>query len=542
VPPQVAAQPLPKAAVEVMPKAGATPPHGFAVSKSLLFGGIAGLVVVLAVAGTVYAYVEKIGPFAHVPYTQDNLLSGLLQSFSKIQSSSYTLSGSVAVGPRDPDAKPFTLTIPNAAEVEEQYRNDVKRTEDVSTMMGILKYAKTYPRTIGGIASANTSKYYASSFATTDPKTRQPYGYVVAEDGKNFALTVSFETNDAIKKIRQSYDFSSSTTQITGNTVIFTKDSPYYIYLSHTPPKPFLVQLSDLVRMAPSEMHAKLSVGAQSDWSKKDADWKFNANATADFGDLSFKIDFDALRTDSLYYVRLNNIPSIFGSSLAAYKGTWISIDPAATSTQEGLGYSYSSYVKSLSSNESEYKKSREEAVQFMLAAVAIADKEHLLSFGKPPYAEVLNGQRVYRYDLSFNKESILAFYQQLGVEARKYPTLSGDTLFDDPGMVEYLKSDAFSQVFDYVSKNTTLTVWVDTDGYLTRVSYGMRLVPPDTAVMLKDKQVNASIDLLLTDINTPVRIDTPTGAKPLQEIMGQVYTNLYEYDKSVSTSTIKGK
>ncbi len=524
--PPVATPPVvPKAAVEVMPQTSAKSSRTL-MSLGTLFGGIAGVVLLLALAGGVYAYIEKLGPFAQAPYTNDNLLSGLLQSFGRIQSSSYTLSGSAVVVPRDADAEPFVVTTANAAQLQEQYQHDYVRVHDITAILAALTYGtKPYPRTIARIASVR-SGYYASTFSTTDPATKQPYGYEVTEDGKDYALIVTFETDEALNQISQAYQFSSSTMRRTGKTVVFTKQSPNFFFISSTPPKPFLLQLSDAMRMVPSEMNAKLSVGAQSDWSTKDADWKATADATADFGDLRFKIDIDGLKKGSVYYVRLNNIPSFFGNALSAYKGTWISVDPMASSTQKELGYSYGSYVKSLSSNESSYKKEREEATQFMLAVVAIADKTHLFTFKKPPYAETLGGVRTYRYDLSYNKEALLAFYQQMSAEAKKYPSIAHMELFDDPGMLEYLKSDEFSHMFDYVAKNTTLSLWVDTDGYLAKVSYGMRLVPPDTAVALKDKQVSASIDLELADINKPVRIDVPPGARSLEEILAEVYKN----------------
>ena len=45
---------------------------------------IVALVLILAIVGGVYAYIMKIGPFAMAPYTEKNLLSGILKSVSNI--------------------------------------------------------------------------------------------------------------------------------------------------------------------------------------------------------------------------------------------------------------------------------------------------------------------------------------------------------------------------------------------------------------------------------------------------------------------------
>lgn len=64
------------------------------------------------------------------------------------------------------------------------------------------------------------------------------------------------------------------------------------------------------------------------------------------------------------------------------------------------------------------------------------------------------------------------------------------------------------------------MTLWVDASGFPAIVQYTMRVVPPDTAVALKNKQINVTFKLSLSNINQPVQIDAPSGAKPIADLM----------------------
>lgn len=78
--------------------------------------------------------------------------------------------------------------------------------------------------------------------------------------------------------------------------------------------------------MIPPDMKAKIAVGASVESkSQVMADWSFNIDAEGDLGDMTYKVNVDALRKDDTYYFKINNIPSIFlFGQLASAKGKWL--------------------------------------------------------------------------------------------------------------------------------------------------------------------------------------------------------------------------
>src|SRR3989344_8665167 len=166
------------------------------------------IVLLLGVLG-VYAYIMKTGPFATAPYNEKNLLAGILSATSNIESSAYTASVSLNIQDRDVDAAPFI--VKNSDEVKKQYENDSKRAQDVSAILSNVVYKSKYPASLNSLSK---SSYYNIK----DPKTGDIYTYSLTNSGKNFLLSITFETDDAISKIRESFDFSEATTFINGKT------------------------------------------------------------------------------------------------------------------------------------------------------------------------------------------------------------------------------------------------------------------------------------------------------------------------------------
>ena len=486
-----------------------------------------GILVLLSLAGGVaYAYFYKMGPFARIPYTESNLFSGLLAKSAEITSSTYSFSGELKVEPRDTDAVPFTLQVSNEGALREQYQNDAERAESLSQLLnelsrGGVPYPDSLQTVVNRIPARGASYYSKSPLSSTDPVSGTPYTYTVSPDGQSFALTVVFESPGAISQIKDGYSFSEEATRIDGKSVTFTQDSSPYLYLSTEPPKPFLISLGEMMQYLPGELQATVGVSAQSEWKNENADWKFNVDAEGDFGDLTYKINVDALKKDALYYFRINNIPSLFMSSLPLEKGQWVKIDPSLATSTDPYSYNqFSSLASSLESGEKQYKEERAQLVELMKKMVTFADEEKLARFKNPPHSETINGEVLYRYDIEARKEALLPFYKKLVAEAGANKETAYAKVLNDPGMIDYLESDEFSQVFDYVQKNTTTTLWVDTRGYPARIEYSMRIVPPDTATALKDKQVRVTWLMTFSDINEPVDIEEPKDTKLLEEII----------------------
>lgn len=511
-------------------------------SKRLVWAALIAVIAILILGSVAtYAYIMKIGPFASPPYTQDNLLSGLLLSISRINTSAYSLNGSIKVGPRDSDAAPWASNTAPNPDLTKQFQHDYKRARDINSILGMLRYPTRpiitrcvgrkcnstigaeplgFPASLSSLMSSNRTAFMYNPSAITDPSTNQPYNYSLTEGGKNFALTVTFETDNAISAIKNSYKYSATSTPINGGQVTFTKDSYLYVYLPSEPPKPFLVQLGESMSIIPPDASSSLSVSAQTDWSKSNADWKFNFSAKADLGDFTYNIDVDALRKNEIYYFRINHFPDpflMFIPTLESIKGDWVKIDTHATSTSSTDPYGLSSLTSMLPDAEKRYQKDRQKFVDAITKAAQIADGEHLLTLKNPPKSEQVDGRSLYRYDLKINKDAIVPFYKLLVSD----PDISknGWPFVVDQGYVDYLQSPEFNAIFDYYDKNTSLTLWVDSGGFPGILGYNMRITPPDKAVQLKNKQVNLEVKLIISDINKPVNIEEPKDAKSINDL-----------------------
>lgn len=537
VPPPVAAAPLPPS-----PPATTPPPAGGHSSKRYLMTIAFGVFMSLTlIGGVAYAYVKQIGPFSVSQYSEDSFLSSILKKSAEIETASYKFSAALALAPRDKDAVPLVIDPPSE-EKRAQYDHDVRRVSDARTIISSLSYGYGEQRDYDSATKkyiTKPGKPYPASLSLMpqtgygrgsikDPITSRPYEYRVTEGGQNFALTVDLETPDAVSAIRKSYGYVATSTLISGQRVTFTKRSGY-VYISSEIPQPLLVSMSDSLRAIPPDVSGSFSLGATTDLSKGSVpDWRFNATAVGDMGDLTYKFDVEARKKDTNYYVRINNIPSII-PYLGSYKGKWIEIVPkaAATSTDDDYYRSYNPFedvASTIADSEERYKTERAEFAKELRGLAELADQEGLIVFKTSPIREEVEGRDLYRYELTIRKEAIIPFYTKVLAEADKYKKLN---LARDNGLLEYLKSNEFEKIFDYVNKNTALTMWTDTAGYPAKIEYRLRVVPPETAVQLKDKQIGLVFSLDLSEINEPVQIEKPADAKPIDQIISEIEGNV---------------
>ncbi|MEI8061674.1 MAG: hypothetical protein WCG97_00050 [bacterium] len=490
---------------------------------------------ILLVGGlTAFAYIQKIGPFALKTYSENNLLSSLLAKYGSINSSTYSVSGSLDVVARDADAVPFTLKDSNGPEFKKKYYYDHQRAVDVGAIVGAListrngsynkKAQKSFPKDIKNILTSNQYPAYGAS--VTDPETNMDYKYTTTDAGQNFLLTVTFDTQGAINSIKR-YNYSTTSTPINGLNVSFTKDSYSYIYLNEEPPKPFLAQMSDSMASFPADINVLLSVTASSQFKAPEStDWTFNVNAEGKFGDLTYKVNADALKKDKDYYFRINNIPSLFlFGDIAAIKGKWVDVSSqiASSSATSTDSYNYSplsSLSKGIPDQEKKYKENRDKVVKLLKKITSLADEQGLISFKNPPKAEKVNGVPLVRYDLLVQKNKLLPFYTALQTEINTNPDFTDFRDVIDQGLVEYLKSDEFSQVYDYFSQNNQFTLWTDAEGYPAIFEDTMRVVPPEAATQLANKQINIVFKITNSDINKELNIQAPTDAVPGQKLI----------------------
>lgn len=543
--PQPTSKLIPSFNIPIQP----TPSTGNGLKK-VLFSIIFIIILLLLGGGVAYSYFEKIGPFKIASYTEENFFSSISQKIAEIKSASYDVSSSLKVVLRENGAEPFTVKITDDEELKKKYFYDSERLKNAVAIIGQLnnlsgyyssryypdeKVSKPYPTNIKNIFTSGTNYYGSSSIK--DPFTNMEYEYQVTDGGNNFLLTVNMDTDFAINAIKK-YQYVSTTTIISGKKVSFTKDSSMYSYMSSEPPKPLLVQLGEYMKSLPADVYVRFSFGAGSEIKSNDVvDWTANFDATGDFGDLSYKINAEALKISSDYYFRINNIPSMFlFGDLGSVKGKWIKISSEVATSSSKDSYSTISYLKtSIPEAEESYRKNREKSAKFLTKVVEIADSEKLVTFRKNPTNEEIDGRKLIRYELSLRKEAIVSFYKKIQAEINNNPDFADYKYVTDQGLVEYLQSAEFDEVFDYFDKNNKVVFWTDTSGFPAIIENSMRIVPPDTATQLDGKQVNLVFKLMINDINKSLNIEAPGESTPIDQIINA-------FDENMDSGRIKGR
>jgi len=503
------------------------------------------IIIVLILVGLGYAYFQKIWPFTINTYSEDNFSSSLLTKIGQINSASYTVSGALNVTPRDQDARPFVSTIQDTPELRQSYINDSKRLKDVSAIISTLNnlsnystyhfinspapITKPYPTNIKNLFTSNKSRSFGSSRSITDSTTKNDYEYMASASGKNFILTVNFETDDAINIIKKN-KYVATTTIISGKKVSFTRDSYSYLSMSAEPPKPFLTKMSESMKSLPPDVNVKTSFSASSQLKPAgEADWTFNLDAEGDFGDLTYKINAETLKKEEDYYFRINNIPSLFlFGDLASIKGKWVKISSkASVETTKKTSSTLSSLTNSIPDVEKKYQENREKFIQFTKKLVTIADAEKVITFKTKPHLETVDGKRLIKYDLRLKREAILPFYIRLQQELSRDQNFSDyQNLIVDQGLINYLQSKDFGETFDYFDKNTNLTLWTDEDGFPVIIQNSIRVVPPDTATQLAGKQIMVTFKLIINNINQSIEIKAPAESIPIEKIINDFNKN----------------
>lgn len=107
-------------------------------------------------------------------------------------------------------------------------------------------------------------------------------------------------------------------------------------------------------------------MSASSDLKSENSGWSFNINAEGDFGDLTYKVNADALKIDKDYYFRINNIPSLFlFGDLASLKGKWVKIPTEVSSSSPNESYSIIGYIsKKIPEYEKSYKGNKQNLIE----------------------------------------------------------------------------------------------------------------------------------------------------------------------------------
>ncbi|MCC2631266.1 MAG: hypothetical protein K0S38_1075, partial [Candidatus Paceibacter sp.] len=217
--------------------------------------------------------------------------------------------------------------------------------------------------------------------------------------------------------------------------------------------------------------------------------------------------------------------------NISTLKGKWIKIVPEDFA-QYGLGLNY----QSPDSMQKEFDKKKELVAEQMKLLLELADKHHAIEISGNPVKESVNGVSAYRYDLTLNRKNIAAFYKDAATTfTEKYKNESPITL--DPETLDFLNSASADAVFDYINKNTTFSVWADSNGIPVKFQVAMRVVPNGRRAATN--QININVALNLIGVNKSVTIDTPKDAMTVEDaymLMSGKTKDQITYEKQVQT------
>lgn len=487
--------------------------------KNKILSIILTVVITILVLGGVF-YVWNTGVFAGAPYDEDNLFSGLAKKISKMETYSYSLSGSFYTEDRESDAEPFE-PIGNSIELKEKYNRDYQRVQFVN------RFYAVYGRKSLKSLESGTDRF----ININDPLTGEVYDYRLTENGENWEISIEFETSQAIKSAiegnKRAEQWKVEPVDIDGQTITFTKDTSSINFPSK-PPQNFYESINESLESIPENIKAEASVVFKSNMKEENPDFSFDISAEGDLGDLIYKVDANAIKKDEDLYLKVNNFPSIFLFFFPVPKGEWILVEE-------------DSFLNNfVPENEIvENKESRGEVNRFYRKALDSADKNNLLAITNNPKKEKVGDRSAYRYELQINKDGIKPFLEEIiyELENGNYPNIKS-YLSDLEILQDYTEKEEFSSVLDYYNKNTKNTLWVNNAGYIVKFESSNRLVP--SSERLSEKQFILVLSVELDDINKTINIEAPENYKTLEEIEESYESPLSEARDKGADAAIK--
>lgn len=511
-----------------------------------------GMLALGAVAAFGYLFVTKKGPFAvHAPYTETNILTGLALRVGEIKEARTQFALAMVMEPREEGTVSFVT--PQVSEELSMIERDTQRMRDarkialsatMSRFSDSYTYSSVYPKTLNDLDDTSLSEL-------RDPSSGAPYVYKQTENGQNFELTVTFESQKYVAEYVKLWNQFRKTPltegAVVGTTIMFTKDvAPQNI----TPPKPStLAMIAQSSQYLPPELSANMGVTfsvAKQTSSSTIPDLDVSFDTDLDLGDMSYKLAADLRKVDENFYVRVRNIPGIILSLMPFPKNTWVVVTPLdiarASATPNDIATAFlSGFVEGFTNAAARRSTStpvgpssveeEKEAREALRAALLYAAEEQLVRFRTEPMKVFENDKTLFRYDLLLDRD----------VSAKVFDRIFSDPLLtkgvdeeEKTKALEFIRSDEYANIFDAFATNTSYILLVDEQGFPVRFEMSMRIVPPDTAEQLAGKQLRFTLSFGLNEINTPVVIDVPADARPMSEMWK-------DGDSSSSTTTPSG-
>ena len=512
-------------------------------------------------SGGVYAmYVYKDTIKAHLPYfgddvvfTESNFTSSLMNMFKTIDVAKYTVSANIFITDREKNTVSMDSKMGPSPEKLVSYKNDYNKVQLMSSLLSVIKYPSyvagksttVYPKDFNELKKTFADRYkgYSTSQANllTDPTVGPSISYRVINNGDDFELKVTFETDEAVTALQDtasrysSYGYNqsqaSSTLNVKGKTLIVSKESNSYISIPSEMKRPLLSQLAFYLKDLPQDFFIS---GTSSVLSKNiegtTPEVKTELVAEGNFSDLTYKLGFDTVLKDKAFYYHINNFPALglFGG-LATLKGKWVKVDMATTTATSTVNRYNGDTVGQMSlSVQEELEKNKDTTKKLMEAFAKSADVSSLITFTQQPTHEKLRNENVTKYQFFVKKESLVAFLDAFEKETASDPDIKKSINAYKKELDSVMASPDFNEIYDYSKANIFLTIWTRKDGMPIQAQMRFRIIPSIESKNLKEKQIEFVITMMLSKINETILIETPKDAKTYTEIMGTSSTKGY--------------
>jgi hypothetical protein len=460
------------------------------------------IIVVLLGAGVVWGVMKGVGPFGNPPYDEDSLAKSIVAGIGKLKNASYSLNIKVYSEAKESDAEALSVAVPVDQKKVDAYKRDQDKLRDIKDLVSKLNtyYSNNgkYPTTLGAIEGS--SKYSSSVIS-----------YTTKESQKDFSFVVEFETIEAADYLN-SRSFSQEK-KSSGKQVTFDKSSSYYFSLPTEMKQTGLmnvVGMQEYLSYIPADFKLDGTLSGSSERvGEKSLNNHFVIGGNATANGMNVSANFEFKNIADTYYVMVKEFPSLF-FDISKLKDKWIKIT-AKDATSYGGSYFGLDSEESEKSLEETKKRSAEQVKTFL----EIADRNKALLSNGNPVKDSVSGRTAYRYNLEFNKETMVKFYTEL---TQSFGGTYGDKnpIKFDESTLEYLKSPEFDQVFEHMRKNTTLILWADASGIPVQLQYSLRMVPTGKN---SDKQIMFVATITLDDINKSVKIEAPKESLTVEEV-----------------------
>ena len=505
------------------------------------------VVIMVILGGIVYVYGQQMGLFSFsAPYSTDSFMSDVARSMRSVDTEHYSVSVLFETATRDATATPFVIKSIHTPEEIAQYKNDARRSKDISglteNLRSYFRTHKIFPTTLTQLPERDV---FNDVISTIDPLTKQSYQYQRVASGKDYTLTATFETQKVIdtyqdmektvakfqttlansknKSLTGVIGEVPTSTKINGKTITFTKDSLSYINFPPEPSKTPDEQASDMLSMIGKDFSFTLSASGTARFDQsKSVDQSNQIRLVGNFGDLAFIVDLESLIKDGIYYIRVNNIPNFLGLDVSSFKGRWIKFDSNDStinaSSSSLFGLNISEMLKKALSQQQKDHAAKQDAYMRLMEYVA---KSKAVTVNGQPRLEIINGEKMYRYDLVAQIDGIRALVKSITTDATLLSEMQISTSTIE-NTNNYIQSAEFDQLIDYYQHNAMLSLWVDSSGRPRHSVWYVRYVPAN-AKNTYNKEVVVQVSLDQDHINEPIHIDTPTDIVSLDNVLKQL-------------------